>query len=746
MINHTKSIVYNDVFIDIMDDRATNNNDGNVENKPMNVFKRIESWIKTNFAPPQPPKPDPNLAKLYELIYRARTLKRVGQYDEVLRELDVILSIVDDKMKFGIHLNQADILIRKKDFAHAATILESLDTDEQLISDEYRAHFANMWGLWWKAQQKWDEAQERFEEAIDMAKRANKNHFIPLVTTHLAVVYLEQGNASYAMHLLEQVFPLVQGSGDTELVSYFTGVYGQATLETGKPDGRQIVEHALFLAREIGHNEYQVMWLNTLAMDSMRANLFSEAIDYLSKVLEKTDPTEPVYIAGLCHISRASYHTDHEATLRYAQQAEALLTDEHPQRLKMQVYITLGTAYRVNNDGEQALHYLKQVDEALYRSWTLSPFEYRYVDYVRNLAGAYLLVSNFPQSAEIYEQALNGDGGFSEFEIANLQRDRGIYYVHLKQYQDAIQTWMNALKYYEGERLYVQVARLYSDIGNIRRLIGQGRRAFKDYEQALMVLNSFDDPETRGLVLSNAATIYADFGDITTAESFFVEAIQIAQQLRKPQLESLRRGNYGWFLLNTGRAESALHMLQHAIDQSQALNLSHQAAVQMDNMGLAWDELKNYERAIGYHQQAWQMLQDQPDIDIYWRGIIGANLAHSLISAGTFESVDDLLDVALKIGRDIQRQELVIRALNGKIRGLLLQQGDHEQVALLADEAVSLAQLQGRRRLLADALILRSQLHQKNGQDEEAEKDWESAKSILQLLRLKPADYQQNER
>lgn len=738
----TKSIIYIDVLIVIMDDRAINNNDGNAEKKPMNIFKRIESWVKTNVVPQQPPQPDPNLGKLYELIDHARTLKRAGQYDDVLAELDRILLLTEDpKLIMSIRLNQTDILTYKKDFPKATAILEDLEK-QPALTDEYHAHIANKWGLLWKAQDQWDEAQERFEEAIDYAKRANRGNVVCLATSHLAHIYLKQGNVTYALHLMEETFPLLQLNTEADIVSFFTGIYGLATVGAGRPNGRQILEHALKLAKTSEHNEYQLLWLNSLAMESMKSNLFDEARDYLLEVLEKTDPNTTDYIQALCHLSRVSYYLNAQDALNYAQQAHSILTETHPTDLKMQVHIALGIAYRIHGDGSLALSHLRMIDEETYRTRDHSPAEYGYVDYLRNLAAAYIMVNDLEQSEQIYARALADDTGFDALEKANIQRDKGIYHVYLRQYQEAIHLWTTALKQYEMQRLYVQVARLYCDIGNIRRLMGQGRRAFKDYEQALMVLSSFDDPETRGIVLSNAATIYTDFGDITTAESFFVEAIQISQQLRHAKTETVRRGNYGWFLLHTGRAESALHMLQHAVIQSQSLNMPLHTAVQIDNIGLAWHELRDYEKAITHHKQAWELLQTQTGIDVYWRGIVGANLAHALISANQFDSVGELIENALKIGRDINRQELVVRALNAKIRLLLLQAEPIEDLLLFAEETVSLAHLQGRRRLLADALILRYQVYQRIGRDAEAEQDWEAAKTLLRLLRLKPADYQ----
>ncbi|MFN8448689.1 MAG: hypothetical protein U0521_08900 [Anaerolineae bacterium] len=94
----------------------------------------------------------------------------------------------------------------------------------------------------------------------------------------------------------------------------------------------------------------------------------------------------------------------------------------------------------------------------------------------------------------------------------------------------------------------------------------------KDYEQALMVLNSLDgaDQETRGLVLSNAANAYAEQGDVESADAFFTEAITIAEHLGDPVAESTRNGNYGWFLLLVGRPRRAMTTLERALSISHA--------------------------------------------------------------------------------------------------------------------------------------------------------------------------------
>ena len=94
-------------------------------------------------------------------------------------------------------------------------------------------------------------------------------------------------------------------------------------------------------------------------------------------------------------------------------------------------------------------------------------------------------------------------------------------YEQQREMEKAIEEWRSALAIYEGERYHAQAAQLYCDIGGARRWLGQGKRALKEYDQALMMLSSVDDLATRGLVISNAAIAYADLGDSESANSFF---------------------------------------------------------------------------------------------------------------------------------------------------------------------------------------------------------------------------------
>ncbi len=276
------------------------------------------------------------------------------------------------------------------------------------------------------------------------------------------------------------------------------------------------------------------------------------------------------------------------------------------------------------------------------------------------------------------------------------------------------------------------MARLYCDIGSARKALGHRLRALKDYEQALMLLNSLseNDQETRGLVLSNAANAYAEQGDAESADAFFTEAISIAEHLGDHVAETTRSGNYGWFLLLVGRPRRAIATLERALTISQQHNLTLQSGIQIDNLGLVHDALAEYPVALEKHRKALESVTDPA-----WAGQIKVNLANTLISTHELDQAQVLLDDALAQARDAQNGELIIAALVGQARLWVTR----EQAASAEDglsEALTLARKLENRRLLAEALSIRSQQQAALGHADEASAAWEEAQRNYLMLHM----------
>jgi tetratricopeptide (TPR) repeat protein len=358
------------------------------------------------------------------------------------------------------------------------------------------------------------------------------------------------------------------------------------------------------------------------------------------------------------------------------------------------------------------------------------------VEVLRALAAALAGSGDSEEALRVCREAVaDADLHGTPLERAQTRRDLGLLHYRAGAWHDAVTVWTTALALFEEHNAHAQAARLYCDLGSARRLLGMHQRALRDYEQALVVLNSVDahDLETRGLVYSNAAHAFAEQGgDPDSVDSFFTEAVALAEKTGDRAAESLRRGNYGYFLVQTGRPRRAIALLEQALRASEALGLQLQAAIQCDNLGLAHAASGEYPTALAYHRRALETVQslDAP----HWRTSIEINLCRTLLLMGETESVAHDIRAAVQAAREDGSPELLTRALLVQAQSLLRE--NPAAAAPLIDEALHLARRADLRCWVAEALALSSEQQAAAGSLEAARATWHEAAEHFNRLRM----------
>lgn len=222
----------------------------------------------------------------------------------------------------------------------------------------------------------------------------------------------------------------------------------------------------------------------------------------------------------------------------------------------------------------------------------------------------------------------------------------------------------------------------------------------------------------------------------TQPTRFFNESIAIARRLNNDYADATRRGNYGWFLMATGRFEQALSMLEYALRLSKSIGLNLQAAIQTDNMGLTYDLMGNTDKGLGYHREAAALVA--PLNKPHWQAIINMNMANSLIGLNQPAEAKPLFEVALEQGRSTNDVEVIVRALTG-IALVNTRQTPFIESSAPLEEAITLARKADMRRLHAEALAVYSQQHAIQHQSEQAGKLWQEARKLFTNLRAPQA-------
>jgi tetratricopeptide (TPR) repeat protein len=709
----------------------------------MNFLEKIAGWMG---RPSQTPPPRPGMSALRDALEQSRTHKRAERYTEALAALEqadqMAGEFADKTTSVVVRLQRADILTRQQRHDEAELLLREIHTEAAQMHEPIPQAYALI-GLGVIVMERGDPeaARNYFEQARRTAGEARAAGVEGRAMGYLADIYLNEGNASYALYLLREALPKLNSSGDIELSSYFVGRLGEAMIATGQTqDGFSMIGRALRLAEQLEFRVYERRWRMALAVEAIANSNFPAAKRHLMEVLGENDqPTTPDYVLLLCRLSRACLRLGEiDDALAYAQRALDTAQDSlADQPAAIIAEGVMGVTLRTAERGAEAIPHL-QTAAAGYTDLPLTPAEYNHIDILRNLAAAQAETHEHQAAHATYQRAMDRAQAMNlPLELAGTQRDLGTLLAREGQVAEAIRLWMIALETYQTEGQHNRVARLYCDIAALRRQQGQGRRAMRDYENALTTLNLVDDDETRGIVLANAATSYIDQGDIDTAESFLVESIKIAQKLQDRRSEATRRGNFGWFLIVTGRAQRAIPTLEYALRLSEAANLTLNLAVQTDNLGLAHDDLFDYRTALQYHTRALELLE--PLKQPRWEAVIRANIGYTLVSLTQEANAEPHLEAALSYARNHDQPEIAVRALNGQAR-IVMNRRQFDQAEALLNESFQMANRADQRRLIADTHALRSQNYAAAGDMGRAHSTWREASRLYVLLRVPNGD------
>jgi tetratricopeptide (TPR) repeat protein len=690
----------------------------------MNIFERIANMVGLDVSD----VPRPEIVELRGLIDEGRQRKRTESYDEALRlfesAAEQTTALKERSLRSIIELHRADIYIRQGRWDEARQILDQLAQDAKANKESIHAAYTQITlGTLEQAQGNLDQARAEYETGAQLAREARSAGAEGRAAGHLGDLYLQEGNASYAVHLLRDALVKLNNSSDMELSSFFAGRLGQALLETGQnAEGEQMLSRALRLAQHMNYRPFERMWHIALGKRAIETGRYAEAFKQYDRALTMMRSDAPERVELLRELSKVSLNLGKiDEAHDYAQRALKANPDDLITRGN------LGLITSMTGKSAEALPDLRAVVE--YGNEHPHPF---HAEYVRALARALSETGDTIEAAATYDRALKAARQeINRLEEARTLRDIGLFYMHHHDQNAALRYWTDAIPIYESLGQMTQVARLYCDIANIRVAMGANQRAMKDYEQALMALNAVQDYETRGIVLANAAIAYIDLGDIETADAFLSESIKIAEKLQDRASEVTRRGNYGWFLLATGRLQRALTTLEHAQQQSKALDLKMPLAVQTDNLGLVYAELGNLDRAADYHREAIAILEtlDAP----YWLANAQYNLAQLYARLDQIDEAEALMNAVEKTAERSQNQELRIRAQIGRAR-IIMKRGDNAGAEARLQEALLAARRLNARRLIAEALLLSSELQAQQGQPERAAQTWEDARKQYEIL------------
>jgi tetratricopeptide (TPR) repeat protein len=685
----------------------------------MSLFRRMRGWLTV----PKQTEIIPQSILLTELIEKARRELYQEDYSQALKALDEASALLDkskdNRASFDIAFSRADVLAGLGRMDEAEHLLQDLRKDcETRQLKAPLAYTLSSLGQLAQKQCQWEQAQSYYEKARDIAQGLKTTGALGRATAHLADLHLQDGNANYAVYLLEDALPKLDKSGDKELIGYFQGRLGLAYLQIGNREhGLRALLAGLDTAQKL-QQRGQMRSLHLLLGQTLaEAGDFRRARQhYLATLGLNPEPLERGSI--LCQLSICSLRLQDLASAKQEAQAALEIAKERDDiPLLAQAQACLGLAIQ----DASALPYLQDSVKA-YENLQADNI---YVDLLRRLA-------SFQDSSEakVSLGKVISLAATMPLAAAQAQSDLAALYQGEKQLKEALAAYQGAARLYQEANQAGHHARVQCEIAAIYEHLGDGRMALREYGHALEHLSHLDDAITRGIVLANVAAAYSEFGEIETAQDFFKEAIEIAQSSTYPAAEALRRGNYGRFLALTNRARQALPQVQQAKTSLETLGLSKEVAIMRGNEGLAFAMQGDYQAAAEAFTDSVERLAEEKA----WQAVILAYWGDMLLEQG---KQPEPYQKALEIAKAENLIPVVVQVTIGMANLALFEQRLEDAQAYLS-EIDSISKRLFYKRLLALQQQAWSRVYAAQSKTSEAQATWEEAKKLRSLMRMSP--------
>ena len=422
-------------------------------------------------------------------------------------------------------------------------------------------------------------------------------------------------------------------------------------IEAVYPDDASQSTALAFHWQQIGDNDKERLHARIAGEYAYKQYDFAEALQYLSRALELTAPSELLELYEIRLIQEKVYHLqgqrdaqkDELTTL--AELADRLATELNIER-RSELALELGSFAEVTGQYSVALI---AATEAIHISTTNQIPADEAAGYL--LWGQVLLrQGKYEQATERLQYAL---AQAQAHDLKQLEADSlrflGVGAVDLSQFTQATTFYEAALAIYQSLQDRSGQSTILNNLGVVAYSQNQLVAAINYWEESLKIHQLIGDQEGKARVLSNLSTVYMDLGDYETARAYSEEAVFISRAI------DLRFGQC-FNLINLSLISYYLQEDQHAETYSLA---SLQVAREMESRPLEGMALKDRGYLLTHHQR--------------------------------WEDAEDVYQQALAIWQDFSQPLQILETQNGLARVALLR-GDMEQAQLYIQPVVDFLQ------------------------------------------------------
>ena len=244
-------------------------------------------------------------------------------------------------------------------------------------------------------------------------------------------------------------------------------------------------------------------------------------------------------------------------------------------------------------------------------------------------------------------------------EEANRLLEQGIEQFSVSQFQEAFQSYQQALELYQDPTVQTEFpqesrlgeGRTRHNAGLIYAAQGEYQRAIEGYEQSLAIFRELDDRLREGIALGNLRIAYADLGQYQEAIARSEQALVILREIGDRQGEGNALGNLAIAYADLGQYQEAIARSEQALVIFREIGDRRGEGRALGNLGNAYNRLDQYQEAIALYEQSLDIVREIGDRASEGRTL--GSLGSAYHSLGQYQEAIARSEQALVILREI---------------------------------------------------------------------------------------------
>jgi two-component system, NarL family, sensor kinase len=209
--------------------------------------------------------------------------------------------------------------------------------------------------------------------------------------------------------------------------------------------------------------------------------------------------------------------------------------------------------------------------------------------------------TDYKKSIEFAEQAFEiakqiGDVG----QLGRARLSIGIENYYLGKYEEALESYLAALKIYEDANDNKGRASVLNELGTFNKKQGDREKSQKNFEQALTLSTEINDSLEIANSMNNLGIIYEMKEDFTKAMDYFKKSTIIKEAMSDLNGVSYNYANMGELQVSLGNFKEAENYLNKVIGIRKKLNDKTGYAIALNNMGEMFLAKRDYALARKY--------------------------------------------------------------------------------------------------------------------------------------------------